>query len=107
MTNQEHNGNRTCISMTDLSPAAAAVRAAYSEGCYLLMPHRKHQLDGMACPGLTSAIRAIADQVVPEEPEPDQSAMTFSDWNLKTESWDARMATRSAILAIAYELEAV
>jgi hypothetical protein len=52
-----------------------------------------------------AALRAAADQVVPEEPEPDQSAMTFSDWNLKTESWDARMATRSELLAIAAELE--
>jgi len=55
--------------------------------------------------GLAAALRAAADQVVPEEPEPDQSAMTFSDWNLKTESWDARMATRSELLAIAAELE--
>jgi len=51
--------------MTDFSPAAAAVRAAYSQGCYLLMPHCKHQLDGMACPGLAAALRAAADQVVP------------------------------------------
>jgi hypothetical protein len=48
--------------MTDFSPAAAAVRAAYSQGCYLLMPHCKHQLDGMACPGLAAALRAAADQ---------------------------------------------
>ena len=92
--------------MTDLSPAAKFVLNA-------VLPLSDEDLlytctdEQYAARMAAVALRAAADQVVPEEPEPDQSAMTFSDWNLKTESWDARMATRSAILAIAYELEAV
>ena len=76
-----------------LSPAAQAVwDAAYA------LPLKNGQ------PSIVAALCALADQVVPKEPEPDQSAMPFSDWNLKTESWDARMAVRSEILAIAVEL---
>jgi hypothetical protein len=80
--------------MAELSPQAQAVLDAVRELC-------PAPADEIAA----AALRAAADQVVPEEPEPDQSAMTFSDWNLKTESWDARMATRSELLAIAAELE--
>ena len=90
--------------MTNLSPAAQAVRIAYSEGCYSLMPGRKHQLDGMACPGLTVALRALADQVVPEEDWPDQS-IGFADWNLATERCEQRKNIRVKILTIANELE--
>lgn len=87
--------------MTDrsLSPAAQAILAAC--GC----PDTDSPFRLVARGFAGAAIRAAADQVVPEEPEPDQSAMTFSDWNLKTESWDARMATRSELLTIAAELE--
>jgi len=90
--------------MTDFSPAAAAVRAAYSQGCYLLMPHCKHQLDGMACPGLAAALRAAADQTVPREEWPDQS-IGFADWNLATERCEQRKNIRANLLAIAAELE--
>jgi len=76
---------------TNLSPAAAAVRAAYSEGCYLLMPHRKHQLDGMACPGLAAALLAAADRVVPSE-------------TASLSKWPERHEIRRQLLAIAAEL---
>ena len=86
--------------MADLSPAAQEVLDAFLGDC----ANTGLQMDDLR-ENVAAALRAAADQVVPEEPEPDQSAMTFSDWNLKTESWDARMATRSELLAIAAELE--
>jgi len=85
--------------MTNLSPAAAAVRAAYSQGCYLLMPHQKHQLHGMACPGLTTAIVAIADQLVPREKAP--KLMRGPD----LERLAQRQHTRAQLIALARELE--
>jgi len=87
--------------MTDLSPAAQAVLDAANGASSYGPDDCLNESRWIAA----AALRAAADQVVPEEPEPDQSAMTFSDWNLKTESWDARMATRSELLAIAAELE--
>ena len=84
--------------MTDFSPAAAAVRAAYSQGCYLLMPHCKHQLDGMACPGLAAALRAAADQLFPEPDDWDKDNMSQQGlWLLRLK--------RDQLLAIAAELE--
>ena len=89
---------------TNLSPAAAAVRAAYSEGCYLLMPHRKHQLDGMACPGLAAALRAAADQVVPHIEEPDWGACNYMKCDI--ELYTDHQRKRAQLLTIAAELEA-
>jgi len=85
--------------MTDLSPQAQAVLDAYWKSPW--DPCLQHE-DRCA---IAAAIRAAADQVVPEEPEPEQSTMLFSDWNLKIESWDAHMAIRRRFLAIAAELE--
>jgi hypothetical protein len=82
--------------MADLSPAAQAVLDAVEDDC--IHPDDKHRI-------AAAALRAAADQVVPEEPEPDQSAMSFSDWNLKIEGWDTRIAIRAGFLAIAAELE--
>jgi hypothetical protein len=84
-------------SMTDLSPAAQAIWEAFNEdeaGVFVDYGDK-----------LAAALKAAADQVVPEEPEPDQAAMSFSDWNLKTEGWDARKNIRAELLAIAAELE--
>ena len=79
--------------MTDLSPAAQAVlSAAYA------LPLRNGQ------PNIAAALRAAADQVVPEEDWPDQS-LGFADWNLDTERCEQRKNTRAEVLAIAAELE--
>jgi hypothetical protein len=85
--------------MANLSPAAAAVRAAYSRGCYSLMPHQRHQLDGMACPGLVHAILAIADQLVPMEKAP--KLMRGPD----LERLAQRQHTRAQLIVLARELE--
>jgi hypothetical protein len=73
--------------MTDLSPAAQAVcKAYYSTN------------DDLAGPALAAALRAVADQVVPEEP------LYGGDQRWEWER-DARQASRKKILAIADELE--
>ena len=104
--------------MTDLSPQAQAVLTAQAkERCLFEWsavndpPCHPSDAGWNGCVqcidrrGTAAAIRAATDQVVPNEPEPEQSAMPFSDWNLKIESWDAHMAIRRRFLAIAAELE--
>jgi hypothetical protein len=86
--------------MAELSPAAQAVLdAAWEEMKYASMPSLRK--------GAAAALRAAADQVVPDEPEPKQSAMPFSDWNLKVERWDARLLIRRELLALAAELKSL
>ena len=75
--------------MTDLSPTAQAVLNAYRS---------RWDFD------LATVLRALANQVVPEEDWPDQS-IGFADWNLATERCEQRKNIRAAILAIADELE--
>jgi hypothetical protein len=55
--------------------------------------------------GYAAELRAIADEVVPEEPEPCQSAMAFSAWIEKSVRWEQRMATRAKLLKAAAEAE--
>jgi hypothetical protein len=69
--------------MTDLSPAAQAVRKAYYSTD-----------DDLAGPALAAALRAAADQVVPET-----NSMFISLAELQQEK------TRDQLLAIADELE--
>ena len=79
--------------MANLSPEAQAVLdAAY------VLPLRKGQ------PNIAAALRALAEQIVPEEDWPDQS-IGFANWNLDTERCEQRKNIRSEILAIANELE--
>jgi hypothetical protein len=54
--------------------------------------------------GLAAALRAVADQVVPEESEP--SEQPFADLNDRWPIWNANQKTRRKLLAIATELEA-
>jgi hypothetical protein len=81
--------------MADLSPAAQAVLdAAYT------LPLKNGQ------PSIAAAVRALADQVVPESELPQRD--NFSDgqvwqWAVDCHLHDAD--TRSKILAIAAELE--
>ena len=51
-----------------------------------------------------AVLRAIADQVVPEEPEP--SEQPFADLNDPWPTWNANQKTRCKLLAIAEELNA-
>jgi hypothetical protein len=72
--------------MTDLSPAAAAVLDAY-ETSYTES-------------GLVAALRAAADQVVPQCRKP----MYADSW--EESAWTAQQDARAELLAIAAELEA-
>jgi hypothetical protein len=50
-----------------------------------------------------AALRAAADQVVPEEPEPPE--LPFADVNDPWPSWNAKQNIRHKLLAIAAELK--
>ena len=58
---------------------------------------------GMACPGLTAALRALADQVVPHMEEPDFGAC--NEMRCDIELYTDHQRKRDEILAIAAELE--
>jgi hypothetical protein len=84
--------------MSELSPAAQAVLDAFvsnaGEG------HR-HQSGAAA-----AALRAAADQVVPEERKPSaDSDYHLMNWTKALDTYYQRKQTRAEILAIAAELE--
>jgi hypothetical protein len=85
-------------SMTDLSPAAQAILdAAFTPyDCDALYSLTEEQHTGIIA---AAALRALADQVVPEEP------LYGGDQRWEWER-DARQSSRKKILAIATELEA-
>ena len=88
-------------SMTDLSLQAQAVLdATYREMDYA--PRRHVQWAAAA------ALRAAADQVVPEQAEPPcgESEPWPQSYQLMADSkWEQRQQTRAELLAIAAELE--
>ena len=77
--------------MTNLSPAAQAVLDAYNAGFH-------HPVAVHHKPRIATALRAAADQVVPEEP------LYGGDQRWMYER-DTRQASRKKLLAIADELE--
>ena len=83
--------------MTDLSPAAQVVDDAYFNA------------DGFGYRnGLAAALRAVADQVVPDEPRAPRRGMRPGGTGALTpdeDKEDQRAATRRKLLAIATELE--
>ena len=91
--------------MTDLSPAADAVKDAAQDAYWLW--------DSM-CPAdaetiAAAALRAAMDQVVPEQTEPPcgESEPWPQSYQLMADSkWEQRQQTRIQLLAIAAELEA-
>ena len=88
--------------MTDLSPDAQAVRHAYGDcigGVDAVM--------GSEWRGLAAALRALADQVVPEEPEPIGMRPAGDMYSAREIKRGQRQNTRAEILAIAAELEGV
>jgi hypothetical protein len=71
-----------------LSPAAQAVLDAYIQG---LATKRRD--------AIAAALRAVADQVVPDEPDYMRYAVPSTDW------WDKHDQVRSELLSLANELE--
>jgi len=82
--------------MTELSPAAQSVIDAYI--------YVDCGTPSYAC--VAAALRAAADQVVPEEPELDPlKAWSIEDWNHMSATKYQREECRRNFLAIAAELE--
>jgi len=86
--------------MADLSPAAQQVfwefnRAASGK------PDDWHYL-----PAIAAALRAAADQVVPETEKPARDGHDLSVWQWMVDCWSVDRDTRAKLLAIAAELEA-
>jgi hypothetical protein len=78
--------------MTNLSPAAQAVLDAFNA----------EWPDGLA-----AALRAAADQVVPNGPKPSaNSDYHLNNWTKSMDQYYQRQQTREELLAIAAELEA-
>jgi hypothetical protein len=81
--------------MTDLSPAAQEVLDQFVIGAC----GKTYDIHA----GLAAALRAAADQVVPEEPEWPE--LPFASVNDPWPRWHANQDTRRHLLAIAAELE--
>jgi hypothetical protein len=82
--------------VADLSPAAQAIfDAAWGDTGIILGDH-----EGTLRAQLAAALRAAADQVVPDEPDYMRAAIPARGW------WDKHDLIRSELLAIAAELEA-
>jgi len=95
--------------VADLSPAADAVLNAVTL--------KRYDVPYYACPksidqiksDVAAALRAAADQVVPEQAEPPcgESEPWPQSYQLMADSkWEQRQQTRAELLAIAAELEA-
>jgi hypothetical protein len=91
--------------MTELSPAAQAVKDAVL-ALYSDEKVRKFgwQLDVRT---VAAALRAAADQVVPDEPAPTGMRPTGDVYSAREIRRGQRQETRSQLLAIAAELEAL
>ena len=75
--------------MTELSPAAQAVMDHFLADCEISLRH-----------DIAAALRAAADQVVPEEPWHSQLPIDHRGWYSRQ-----RYMTRERLLAIAAELD--
>jgi hypothetical protein len=85
--------------MTSLSPQAQAVLDAVEDDC--IHPTDLHHI-------AAAALRAAADQVVPEQAEPPcgESEPWPQSYQLMADSkWEQRQQTRAELLAIVAELE--
>jgi len=88
--------------MTQLSFTTQAVLNAFTEDNAL---HNWSQ-NLYKVHALAAALRAVADQVVPETPKPSgNSDWDLHHWTLVLDSYYQRKNTRAQILAIATELE--
>jgi hypothetical protein len=89
--------------MTDLSPAAQAVLDAFLGDC----ENTGLQMDDLR-ENVAAALKAAADQVVPEQSEPPcgEGEPWPQSYQLMADSkWEQRQKTRAELLAIAAELE--
>jgi len=84
--------------MTNLSPAAQAVLDAAMQ--YEINPECYSREIAAA------ALRAAADQVVPETKKPARDEHNLSVWQWMVDCWSVNQDTRAKFLAIAAELEA-
>jgi len=84
--------------MTELSPAANAILDA----AYRRMDNNPHNEVEAT---LAAALRAVADQVVPNEPAPTGMRPAGDVYSSREIRRGQRQETRSQILAIAAELE--
>ena len=90
--------------MTNLSRAAQAVLDAFTEDNSL--HDRKH--NHYNTEALAAALRAVADQVVPNGPKPSaNSDYHLNNWTKSMDQYYQRQQTREELLAIAAELEAL
>ena len=80
---------------TPLSPAAQAVLDAVLDETAPLSEQHQTRADAAA------ALRAAADQVVPDEPDYMRAAVSSTDW------WDKHDQIRSDLFALATKLEAL
>ena len=87
---------------TPLSPAAQAVIDAAWKG----VPSGLRDPYIVRCEQCAAALRAAADQVVPEEREPYVPDYPDSDQIAPWHEWTERQHARAGLLAIATELEA-
>jgi hypothetical protein len=82
-----------------LSPAAQAVFAAFTRGNTNLIEDFVYR---SVC---ADALRAVADQVVPDRPRPSaDSDYHLMQWSKSLDQYAQRQQTRAEILAIADEL---
>ena len=82
--------------MTELSPAAQAVLTAYDQRALAIK----------RTTALAAALRAAADQVVPDGPRPSaNSDFHLMNWTKSLDQHAQREQTRNELLAIAAELE--
>ena len=82
--------------MSELSPQAQAVLNAVVDGAHPAFAP-------IAAPMAAAALRAVADQVVPELDEPDWGAC--NEMHCDIELYTDHQRKRAALLAIATELE--
>jgi hypothetical protein len=94
--------------MTNLSPAAQAVFSAWAKPVAVdrsLVINGK-ALEFQARGALAAALRAAADQVVPDGPKPSaNSDFHLMNWTKSLDQYYQRQQTRAELLAIATELE--
>jgi hypothetical protein len=105
--------------MTNLSPAAQAVLTAQAKERCLFewstvndLPCHPSDSEWNGCiqcvdrRGVAAALRAAADQVVPETEKPARDGHDLSVWQWMVDCWSVDRDTRAKLLAIATELEA-
>ena len=85
--------------MADLSPQAQAVMHTYEDWLELPIANQRYG-------PLAAALRAAADQVVPDLPKPSaDSDYHLMNWSKSLDQYYQRQQTRAELLAIAAELE--